>query len=66
MLSPVLKPLSNSNKYVCLSEAVNQPTTNLSTSYVFHSEAELSDLKSTQYTLETLTPVNASSLYWLI
>ena len=66
MLSPVLNPLSNSNKFHCLSKSVNEPTTNSSTTYVLHSDAELSDLKSTQHQFESLTPVNASSLYWLI
>ena len=66
MLSPVLKPLSNSNKYDCLNESASNPITDTSSSSALHIETEVSVIKSIQHQLKAITPVNASSLYWLI
>ena len=66
MLSPVLKTLSNSNKYYCLTKLDNNHSTDASISYVLHIEAEVPAIKSIQHRLEAITPVNAGSLYWLI
>jgi len=65
MLSPVLKILSHSNKNY-LSEPANKNIANQSTSNAPHIETEASAIKSIQHQLEAITPVNASSLYWLI
>jgi len=66
MLSPVLKIFSNSNKYYCLIELEIKTTTEPLTSSASHIETKVSAIKSTQHPLEVITPVNASSLYWLI
>lgn len=66
MLSPVLKTLSNSNKYYCLTKSGNNSTIDTDVLYANHIHTKVSAIKSIQHQLESLTPVNASSLYWLI
>jgi len=66
MLSPVLKPLSATDKPHRLTVAENNLTTKVLALYVIHIDTEKLDLASINRKFEALTPVNASSLYWLI
>jgi len=68
MLSPVLNQLSTviekPNRLTMADN--NTKTTNILVLYVIHMHADVLISESIQGKLEALTPVNASSLYWLI
>jgi len=59
--------LTSTEELHCLSDEVNNTTPDqLLSTALPHCDGGLSGLFPSQYTLQAFTPVDASSLYWLI